>query len=65
MTSEQKARIDAMDYEEMLTMHRFSAMGHPYFIGKVGTYFAKKMVERGSVLKPGERAIISKRVGWR
>ena len=65
MTSEQKARIDEMNYEEMLTMHRFSAMGHPYFIGEVGTYFADKMAERRDALEPGEHVTISKRIGWR
>ena len=54
-----------MDYEEMLTMHRFSSMGHPYFIGDTGVYFALRMAEKRDVLKPGEHVTISKRIGWR
>lgn len=65
MTPKTKKRIDAMDYEEMLTMRRFSAMGHPYFIGEVGTYFAEQMAERRDDLEPGEHVVISKRIGWR
>lgn len=65
MDQKTKAKIDAMDYEDMLTMHRFAALGHPYFIGETGTYFAEKMSEKRNALKPGECVTISKRIGWR
>lgn len=65
MDQKTKANIDAMDYEAMLTMHRFSAMGHPYFVDEVGAYFAEKMAERKNALQPGEWIAISKRIGWR
>jgi zona occludens toxin (predicted ATPase) len=59
-----KTSIDAMSYEEMLKLWRFSPLGDPLFQGETGKYFSKKMYEKKAALKDNERIAASKRVGW-
>jgi len=64
INEETKKEIDEMDYEGMLSLWRFAQAGHPMFAGEVGDYFSKVFREKGQKLRPGEHAIISKRIGW-
>lgn len=63
MTPEQKNQIDAMDYESMLRLWRFSPLGHPnpMFSGDTGDYFSKVMQEKRESV---DHVAISKRIGW-
>jgi len=64
MSESQKAEIDAMSYEDMLHLYRFSPIGHPYFeMGtEVAEYFAKRLQELKVKVDP---TLASKRVGHR
>ena len=59
-----KKDIDNMTYEQMLLLHRFAPVGHSYFTGEVGEYFAKVKAAKCDKLAPDEHAATSKRVGW-
>jgi hypothetical protein len=58
------AKIDAMDYEQLLHANRFGPIGHPMFLGENGDHFRKKFTEARNKLKPDELVMYSKRVGW-
>ena len=60
-----KVEIEGMDYKSMLHMWRFSKCGEqPLMMGAIGDYFAKVMSIKESQLAPGEKAQISKEIGW-
>jgi len=65
ITEQLKQEIDNMSYESMLSMWRFSPIGTPIFEGETGTYFSEIMRKKESELKPGEKAEISKNIGWK
>lgn len=48
----------------MLYKNRFAPLDDPMFQGASGTYFLIIMGEKESKLQPGEKAEISKRIGW-
>jgi hypothetical protein len=52
LTEDNKRRIDAMGYAEMLERSRFAPIGDPWFRGETGTYW----VQRESELR--------KELGW-
>jgi hypothetical protein len=57
-------KIDSMDYQSMLELWRFAEIGHPYFTGEIGDYFAQSMSRKKSELDSGECSAISKAIGW-
>ncbi len=59
-----KQRIDAMDYESMLSLWRNAPSGHPMFQGEVGEYYAEVMKKKRSELSDAEHVKTSKRIGW-
>ncbi len=63
LTEEIKQSIDAMDYEQMLSLWRNASVGSPHFIGKRGQYFAEAMKKKRDADPTGAVAA-SKRVGW-
>jgi hypothetical protein len=65
LTDENKAKIDAMSYEGLLSKWRFAPAGDPWFQGETGDYWSKRMAELRS--KPGgqdEHVRSSKSIGW-
>jgi len=65
LTPENKARIDALSYEELLSKWRFAPTGSPWFQGETGTYWGNRMTELRS--QPGGNAkhvAASKNIGW-
>jgi hypothetical protein len=61
LTVENKAHIDAMTYEQLLSSWRFAPSSDPWFQGETGEYWGERM-ER---LRGADHAQISKKVGWR
>lgn len=64
LTEENKAKIDSMNYEELLRRWRFTPIGDPWFEGDTGQYWSDRMREIRS--QPEGNAIhvsASKRVG--
>ena len=45
LTSENKAHIDALSYEELLRDWRFAPAGDPWFQGETGRYWNDRMRE--------------------
>jgi len=66
MDAELKKKIDSMDYEEMLSLWRFTPTANPnsMFQDEVGEYYQKVMLEKERMLAPGEKVEISKKIGW-
>jgi hypothetical protein len=64
LTPEQKAHIDSLDVEALLSKVRFAPIGDPMMIGEVGAYWLKKLSE---VKKNNLEAYVaaSKKIGWR
>jgi hypothetical protein len=63
LTPENKAHIDAMSYESLLSHWRFAPVGDPWFTDETGKYWGKRMRELRA-LDPGEAVGASKRIGW-
>ena len=62
MDKEMQARIDAMDYEQLLRKNRFAPLGDPMMMGEVGDYFCKRLGEmRDKHPNPSQ---VSKDIGW-
>ena len=64
MNAEEKAEIDAMDYEAMLRIWRFAVPGTAMFQGKTGHYYAKVMRQKRDLVGAAEHTAASKRIGW-
>lgn len=64
MTPENKARIDAMDFEEMFRLLRFAPVGEPLFQSETGEYFMKVWKEKCDALPAGAYAATSRLIGW-
>ncbi|MDR2172655.1 MAG: hypothetical protein LBE32_00345 [Burkholderiales bacterium] len=62
VTETLKQQIDAMSYEEMLSMWRFSPVGDAMFEGESGDYFAKVMREKRDA--GADHVGASKKIGW-
>lgn len=45
LTTENKAKIDAKTYTQLLAGVRFSLCGDPWFQGETGEYWLKRMAE--------------------
>ncbi len=65
LTEKNKAHIDALTYEQLLSHWRFAPAGDPWFSGETGAYWEKRMSEQRA--KPGgnaEHVSASKSIGW-
>jgi hypothetical protein len=61
LTPELKARIDAMDYEQLLRKWRFAPAGDPLFVGETGDYYSKRMKALRNTV---DHVAASKHIGW-
>ena len=62
LTEQNKATIDAMSYEKLLSRWRFAPSGDPWFQGETGEYWSKRMKE---LREQGvDHVGASKRLGW-
>lgn len=64
MIQADKDWIDKASYEDMLRKNRFAPVGDRMFTGDTGNYFMQVMAEKRDSLNPGQKAEISKRIGW-
>jgi hypothetical protein len=63
LTAENKAKIDAMSYHELLLQWRFAPSGDPWFQGETGTYWQERMKALRAA-DPTVHVTESKRLGW-
>ena len=63
LTPENKAHIDAMSYEGLLSRWRNAPAGDAWFQGETGEYWGKRMAEMRDA-DPGGAVAASKRIGW-
>ena len=62
LTKENKKEIDEKSYEELLYEWRFSPAGNPWFEGRTGKYWIRRMmilIDQGA-----DHVAISKKIGW-
>ena len=65
LTAENKKRIDAMNYERLLSTWRFAHSGDPWFEGGTGQYWSERMAELRSQPGGDEKHVsASKNIGW-
>ena len=62
LTAKNKAAIDAMSYERLLSIWRFAPAGDPWFQGETGEYWAKRMRELRE--QGADHVEASKQIGW-
>ena len=63
LTPENKAHIDSLSYEHLLSRWRYAPVGDEWFQGETGTYWGKRMAELRSE-NPGRAVQASKNIGW-
>jgi hypothetical protein len=66
LTPQNKAHIDSLSYQGLLSRWRFAPVGDPWFQGEAGKYWGERMKELRE--KPGgnaKHASASKTIGWR
>lgn len=63
LTPDRRILIDRMDYEEMLQLWRFAGVGEPLFVGEVGAYFYRRMINLKQQ-DPAAAVRASKNIGW-
>ena len=62
LTPEIKKEIDAMSYEDLLIIWRFTPVGDPWFQGETGEYWGERMAQ---LRKQGvDHVGASKKIGW-
>jgi hypothetical protein len=59
-----KKWIDEASYTGLLRKWRFAEAGSPFFVGEMGSYYAKVMEEKKNKLSSEEQVSISKFIGW-
>ena len=64
MTPKQRAHIDGMNYESMLSLWRNAPVGHPMFQGETGRYYAKIMKIKRQSVGNAAHVAASKNIGW-
>lgn len=66
LSAKDKTKIDAMDYEAMLSLMRNAPVGHPWFTyGPLFDYYEKRMRELRSESGGDARHVAaSKSIGW-
>ena len=65
LSEKNKAYIDGLDYESLLSRWRFAPVGNVWFQGETGKYWGERMGKMRS--KPGgnsEHVAASKSIGW-
>jgi len=63
LTPENKAHIDGMSYEGLLSHWRFAPGGDPWFQGETGTYWGNRMKELRHK-DNAQHVNASKTIGW-
>ena len=63
LTPENKAHIDALSYEQLLSRWRFNTVGDLWFQDETGQYWGERM-EALRNADPGGAVAASKSVGW-
>jgi hypothetical protein len=63
LTPENRAHIDSLNYEGLLSHWRFAAAGDPWFQGETGAYWQQRMTEQRAK-EPDSGASASTRLGW-
>lgn len=58
------ARVERMEYEEMVHKLRFAPIGDPMFLGTVGEAFGRRLRAFEDLLPHENKVAISKKVGW-
>jgi hypothetical protein len=61
---ELKKKINGMSYEQLLRHNRFAPPGDPMFVGEVGEYAMKVMLEKRKIIGDAEHTATSKLIGW-
>ena len=64
MTPEQKQWIDSADYENLLRLWRFAAVGDPMFQGDTGKYYSEVMNRKRVEVGNAAHVAASKSIGW-
>jgi hypothetical protein len=62
LTPKNKAHIDSLSYEQLLSHWRFAPVGDPWFQGETGDYWKKRMSELRA--QGADHVGASKRLGW-
>ena len=62
LTPENKQKIDAMSYDQLLHRWRYSPVGEPWFQGETGKYWGEHMEELRNA--GADHVGASKRIGW-
>jgi hypothetical protein len=62
LTPENKAYIDSLSYEQLLSKWRFAPIGDPWFQGETGDYWGKRMKELRD--SGANHVQASKNIGW-
>jgi hypothetical protein len=62
LTPENKAHIDSLSYDRLLTHWRFAPAGDPWFQDETGKYWFARMHEMEA--SGVNRSEASKRIGW-
>lgn len=65
LTSDNKAHIDSLCYQDLLRKVRFAPIGDPWFQDETGEYWGKRMNELRAQRGGNERHVAaSKSIGW-
>ena len=64
LTPENKAHIDALSYQGLLSHWRIAPVGDPWFQGETGKYWSQRMAEKRKELDAAEHVATSKAIGW-
>lgn len=64
ITEETKKKIDDMNYESMLRLHRFAPSGDLMFQGRVGEYYSEIMKKKREEIGNEAHVRASKNIGW-
>jgi hypothetical protein len=62
LTEANKAHIDSLSYEGLLSHWRFATAGDSWFQGETGQYWSKRMAELKA--QGADHVGASKRLGW-
>ena len=62
LTTNNKAYIDSLSYEDLLRRWRFAPVGDPWFQDETGTYWGERMKHTRAQLPPGDAVAVSKKI---
>lgn len=63
LTPENRAHIDSLSYESLLSRWRYAPVGDAWFQGETGTYWSQRMAELRAA-DPDGAVAASKAIGW-